>query len=81
MEDGTNHLSAVDSVTLVRGPFALTNAHNFSSDQRTRIIFFTTDLAFSQTTQPDLNTLSVQVAGNSFAVEAVGPNSITGGSL
>jgi hypothetical protein len=78
--EGTNQLAAVDSVTLVRGPFELTNTHNFSSDQRRRIIFFTTDLGFSQTTQPDVNTLSVQIAGNSFAVEAVGPNSTTSGS-
>ena len=73
VEEGTNNLSAVDSVTLVRGPFALTNAHNFSSDQRTRIIFFTTDLAFSQTTQPDLNTLSVQVAGTRSRWRQSGP--------
>ena len=81
VEEGTNNLAAVDSVTLLRGPFALTNAHNFGSDQRTRIIFFTTDLGFSQTTQPNLNTLSVQIAGNSHAVEAVGPNSTTSGSF
>lgn len=80
VEEGTNKLAAVDSVTFARGPFELPNNHNFSSDQRTRIIFFTTDLGFSQTTQPDLNTLSVQVAGNSFPVEAVGPISTTSGS-
>jgi hypothetical protein len=80
VEEGTNKLAAVDSVTLVRGPFELPNIHNFSSDQRTRITFFTTDLGFSQTTQPDLNTLSVQIAGNSFPVEAVGPISTTSGS-
>lgn len=79
--EGTNELAAVDSVTLVRGPFELPNNHNFSMDQRTRITFFTTDLGFNQTTQPDLNTLSVQVAGNSFPVEAVGPTSTTSGSF
>ena len=81
VEEGTNRLAAVDSVTLVRGPFQLTDNYNLSSDQRTRILFFTTDLGFSQTTQPDLNTLSVQIAGNSYVVEAVGPNSTTGGSF
>ena len=80
VEEGTNKLAAVDSVTFARGPFELPNNHNFSSDQRTRIIFFTTDLGFNQTTQPDLNTLSVQIAGNSFPVEAVGPISTTSGS-
>jgi hypothetical protein len=74
-------LAAVDSVTLVRGPFALTNPHNFSTDQHTRIIFFTTDLGFSQITQPDVNTLSVQIGGNSYPVEAVGPNSTLDGSF
>jgi hypothetical protein len=78
--EGTNELAAVDSVTFARGPFELPNNHNFSIDQRTRIIFFTTDLGFNQTTQPDLNTLSVQIAGNSYPVEAVGPNSATSGS-
>ena len=80
VESGTNNLAAVDSVTLVRGPFALTNAHYFGSDQRTRIIFFTTDLGLPQTSQPPTTTLSVQVNGKSYAVESVGPNSITGGS-
>jgi len=80
VEEGTNKLAAVDSVTFARGPFELPNNHNFSIDQRTRIIFFTTDLGFNQTTQPDLNTLSVQIAGNSFPVEAVGPISTTSGS-
>jgi glucose/arabinose dehydrogenase len=31
---------ALDSVTLVRDPFALTNIFNFSTDQRTRLILF-----------------------------------------
>ena len=80
VETGTNNLAAVESVSRVRGPFTLTDAHNFSSDQRTRILFFTTDLGLAQTTQPDINTLSVQVGGNSYPVESVGPNTTTGGS-
>jgi hypothetical protein len=80
VEAGTNNLAALDSVTLVRGPFALTNTRNFSSDQRTRIIFFTEDLGFAQSAQPDINTLSVQVGGNSYTVESVGPESTISGS-
>jgi len=80
VEAGTNNLAALDSVSLVHGPFALTNTGNFSSDQRTRIIFFTTDLGLAQTAQPDINTLSVQVGGNSYPVESVAPNTTTGGS-
>jgi hypothetical protein len=80
VEEGTSQLAAVDSVTFVRGPFTLTDNYNFSSDNRRRIIFFTTDLGFTQLTQPDVNTLSVQIGGNSYAVEGVGPNSTIGGS-
>jgi CSLREA domain-containing protein len=80
VEAGTNNLAALDSVSFVRGPFALTNTHNYSSDQRTRIIFFTTDLGFEQPTHPDLNTLSVQVGGNSYTVESVVPNPTISGS-
>ena len=75
-----NDLAAVDSVTWVRGPFALSNSHNFSSDQRTRIVFFSTDLGFTQPTQPDINTLSVQIGGNTYAVDGVGRNSTGCGS-
>src|ERR1044072_5565643 len=80
VETGTNDVAALDSVTLVRGPLALINIQKFSTDQRSTIIFFTADLGFAQTTQPDINTLSVQVGGNSYAVDAVGLNTTTGGS-
>ena len=80
VEAGTNNLAALDSVTLLRWPFALTNTRNFSSDHRTRIIFFTEDLGFAQSAQPDINTLSVQVGGNSYTVESVGPESAISGS-
>jgi len=80
LETGTNNIAAVDSVTLTRGPFALTNTHNYSSDQRTRILFFTTNLGLPQTFQPNTSTLSVQIGVNSYPVESVGPNSTIGGS-
>ena len=67
-------------MTFVRGPFTLTDVHNFSGDQRTRILFFSTDLGFTQLTQPDIDTLSVQIGGNSYAVESAGPDTLTGGS-
>jgi glucose/arabinose dehydrogenase len=38
---------ALDSVTLFRDPFPLTNAFNFSSDNRTRVMFFATNLALA----------------------------------
>jgi len=78
VEAGTNNLAALDSVSLTRGPFTLN--HNYNSDHRTRIIFFTTDLGFAQPTQPVIGTLSVQVGGNSYTVDSVGPNSTLSGS-
>ena len=68
-ETGTNHVAAVDSVTFVRAPFRLFNPNNFSSDQRTRIIFFTSDLGL---TQPNA-LLSVHASGFPLTVESVGP--------
>ena len=35
---------ALDSVTMLREPFSLTNLHNLSSDQRTRIMLFATGI-------------------------------------
>lgn len=69
-EVGTNNVAAVDSVTFVRGPFRLFNPLNFSADQRTRLIFFTSDLGL---TQPNSSVLSVQASGVPLTVEAVGP--------
>lgn len=39
-EENTDQAIALDSVNMLRDPFALTTAFNFSSDQRTRIMFF-----------------------------------------
>lgn len=82
VEQNTTQLAAVDSVTLVRGPFTLNDDHNFSGDHRTRIIFFTSDLGFAQPTQnPDVNnTLAVVINGTSYPVESVGPSSTPPGS-
>jgi glucose/arabinose dehydrogenase len=41
-EENTDHAVAFDSVTMVRDPFPLITASNFSSDQRTRLVFFAT---------------------------------------
>ena len=70
LEAGTNNAAAVDSVTFVRGPFRLFDPYNFSGDQRTRLILFTSDLGL---TQPNPALLSVQAGGSPLTVEAVGP--------
>jgi uncharacterized protein (TIGR03437 family) len=43
-EDGSDIALALDSVTMVRDPFPLTTAFNFSSDNRTRVMLFATNL-------------------------------------
>jgi hypothetical protein len=80
LEDNTTNLAAVDSVTLVRGPFSLTDNYNFSFDQRRRVVFFSTDLGFAQTIQPPIDIVSVQIGGQSYSVESAGPNAVLAGS-
>jgi hypothetical protein len=46
-EQGTVWAAAMDSVTLVHGPFAALAEHNLSSDQRTRILLFLTNTDFA----------------------------------
>ncbi len=42
----TLRAAALDSVTMVREPFSLRNIFNFSTDQRTRIMFFASGIDF-----------------------------------
>ena len=69
LEQGTDHVVAIDSVTFVRDPFSVGGLHNFSSDQRRRVMIFTSNLGLTQPT-PDL---SVTAGGVFLTVEAVGP--------
>ncbi|HEX6186614.1 MAG TPA: FG-GAP-like repeat-containing protein [Pyrinomonadaceae bacterium] len=68
LEQGTNHVVAIDSVTFVRDPFSVSGLHNFSSDQRTRVMIFTANLGL---TQPNSD-LAVTAGGIPLTVEAVG---------
>jgi hypothetical protein len=68
-EEGTTQAAAFDSVTHVRGPFPIITTHNFSADQHTRVILFTSNLGLSQ---PDSSILSIQASGISLTVENVG---------
>lgn len=79
VEQGTNVLAAVDSVTQVKGPFTVLTSHNFSSDGRRRIIFFTSDLGLSA---GNTTGLSVQANPGAIAlpVENAGPFSLISGS-
>lgn len=65
----TNRAAALDSVTFARGPFPIISSVNFSADQHTRVILFTSDLGLSQPSP----SLSVQASGVPLTVENVGP--------
>jgi hypothetical protein len=70
IETGTvNRAVAVDSVTLVHGPFSIFDDHNFSADRHTRVIIFTSDLGLSQ---PDSSILTVRAGVFPLTVENVG---------
>ena len=73
-EDGTNNAAALDSVTLFRGPFRLTNPNYnfFSVDQRTRVVLFTSNLRLTQSDLSDPTVLVVEASGVNLPVEKVG---------
>ena len=78
-EEATNNAATLDSVTLVRGPFRLTNPNNFfTADKRTRIILFTSNLGLTQADLSDPTALVVEAAGINLPVENVGPIMIPG---
>lgn len=68
-EGATTKAVALDSVTQVRGPFSILNAHNLSADGHTRVMLFTSNLRL---TQPDPAILSVRANGVLLTVENVG---------
>jgi hypothetical protein len=71
-ETGSNNAAAVNSVTLLRGPFQILDAHNFSSDGHTRITLFTSNLEMFSPLIPPTSMLSVQANGINLPVEKVG---------
>lgn len=73
VEQGTNSVAALDSVTHVHGPFPNLNPNNLTpSDRRTRLIFLTTYLGPNP--GDDLAALSVRASGIPLVVESAGPN-------
>jgi hypothetical protein len=57
-QENSLHSLALDSVTWTSEPFAITNAHNFSNDQRTRISLFAVNVELRQ--GEPLSTIEVQ---------------------
>ena len=78
VEQGTNNAVPLDSVTLLRGPFRLPNSNNFSADQRTRVVIFTSNLGLTQSNLSDPTALVVEASGINLPVENVGPASVSG---
>jgi hypothetical protein len=71
IEDGTTDRAvALDSVTLVRGPFRVLTNFNFSADHHTRVMLFTSNLGLEP--GENLSVLSVQAQGVPLIVEAAG---------
>lgn len=77
VEQGTNVVAAVDSVSQVKGPFTVLTPHNFSQDGRRRIIFFTTNLGLAA---GNTSGLIVRADTISLPVENAGPFSLISGS-
>jgi probable HAF family extracellular repeat protein len=46
-EEKSAHAAALDSVTMLRAPFPLVTPHNFSPDQRTRVMLFVSGADFA----------------------------------
>jgi len=71
-ETGSNNAASVNSVTFLRGPFQILDAHNFSTDGHTRITLFTSNLEMFSPLIPPTSMLSVQANGINLPVEKVG---------
>ncbi len=71
-EEGTNNAAAVNSVTLIRGPFQVLDRHNFSIDGHARLTLFTANLNIITGGFPPPSTLSVQANGIDLPVERYG---------
>ena len=76
--------TALNSVTFAKTSnpehtaFRIFDPFNFSADQTTRLILFTTDLGLPQTSNPDPSVLSVRAGGAELVVEHAGPFALPG---
>jgi uncharacterized delta-60 repeat protein len=65
--DGTTtEAVAINSVTFARGPFAITDNLNFSTDHQTRIIIFVANLELSQGENSSAVTVEARTSGGSI---------------
>lgn len=79
VQGGGNVAAALNSVTFTRTSnadhtaFSIFDPFNFSADQTTRLILFTTDLGLPQQQNPAPGVLAVSAGGRDLVVEHVGP--------
>jgi hypothetical protein len=62
LEETTSKAVALDSVWLLRDPFQLGSIHNFSLDQRTRVMLFATGIELNSSETP--SSILVQLEDN-----------------
>jgi aldose sugar dehydrogenase len=67
-EDSPSRVVALDSVTMVREPFPLTNLHNFSSDQRTRVMLFATGIELLPGDSPSVVVVHLENSNSNFSL-------------
>lgn len=71
-EQNSQRAIALDSVTFVRDPFAVTNPNYFGSDHRTRVILFTTNLILTPGLVVTAQAIDSQQTNYQLPVEFVG---------
>lgn len=82
--DNVGTAAALNSVTFARTSntentaFRIVDPYNFSADQTTRLILFTSDLGLAQQQNPASNVVSVRAGGVELVVEHVGPFTFPG---
>jgi Metallo-peptidase family M12/Bacterial pre-peptidase C-terminal domain len=84
VSDSVGTAAALNSVTFARTSnasntaFSIVDTHNFSADQTTRLILFTSDLGLIQQQNPSSSVMTVRAGGAELVVENVGPFSFPG---
>jgi hypothetical protein len=84
VQGGGNVAAALNSVTFAKTSnadhtaFRIFDQYNFSADQTTRLILFTTNLGLPQQQNPASSVLSVRAGGRPLVVENVGPMAFPG---
>jgi glucose/arabinose dehydrogenase len=70
-EENSQRAIALDSVTFVRDPFAVTNLHYFGADKRTRIALFATNLSLTPGLVVTAQAVDSQQVVHQLSVESV----------